>query len=376
MINKLLTISGIFIATLLTAQNHPDSLFYKRMEGTIGKKVFVTTHLVRVKDNVTGNYYYTFSGQDGTKQYGKTIELSGKMVNDTSVFLKEVGEDDFSFEGTLIDDRFTGKWHDADDEEKTLPFEMKSYYPKGSLPFSIHYLKSDYILDEKAENSPYADIELVLAWPSVKYFLPEIIDSVKQNILKSFFGENFTINLPDTMLASFEKEYYRNFDKQAGELYKKYNKIFNWEKMISMSVIFNSNYLLTLEYLRYAYSGGSHGITNTSYDVINLRDGSLLKYETVFKDNIDDTLSLLLTKRLKKDYRLNDTVSLKKAGFFYDTVKPNRNIFVNGNGIGFVYNNYEIAPSSQGIITVFLPFAQIKNLIRKGTPVYPLSHKE
>jgi len=344
------------------------------MEGTIGEKVLVTTHLIRVKDKLSGNYYYTFSGQDGKKQYGKTIELSGKMVNDTSVLLKEVGEDDFSFEGTLIDDRFTGSWHDAGDEEKVLPFEMKSFYPKGSLPFSVHYLKSDYILDDKNEDSPYADIELVLAWPTGKYFLPEVADSVKKYVLNSFFGKDFKINLPDSMLAVFEKEYYGNFDKQAGELYKKYHKIFNWEKVISMSVMFNSYYLLTLEYLRYAYSGGSHGITNTSYDVINLRDGSLLKYENVFKDNINDTLSILLTRKLKKDYGLYDTVSLKKAGFFYDTIKPNRNIFVNGNGIGFVYNNYEIAPSSQGTITVFLPFDNIKNLIKKGTPVYPLSH--
>ncbi len=372
----LLALTGVMMSTLLTAQNSGRTLFYKRMEGTIGEKVFVTAHLIRVKDNISGNYYYTFSGQDGTKQYGKTIELSGKMVNDTSVFLKEIGEDDYSFEGTLTDDRFTGNWHDPDDYEKTLPFEMKSYYPKGSLPFAIHYLKSDYILDEKQKDSPYADIELVLAWPSDNYFLPEIADSVKKAIVNSFFGDNFQINEPDSMLAFFEKEYYRNFDKQAGELYKKYNKIFNWEKMISMSVIFNSNYLLTLEYLRYAYSGGSHGITNTSYDVINLRDGNILKYETVFKENIKDTLSILLTQKLKKDYRLNDTVSLKKAGFFYDTVKPNRNIFANGNGIGFVYNNYEIAPSSQGTITVFLPYNEIKNLIKKGTPVYPLAQKE
>ncbi len=370
-----MTAGIIFLMTIsLFAGEEGDSLFYKRMEGTIGKKMNVTTHLIRIDDKLTGNYYYTFTGQDGKRQDGKTIDLSGKMVDDTAVYLKEIGQDGYSFEGKLTDDRFTGVWHDPEQEDKTLPFEMDAYYPKGSLPFKVHYLKSEYFADKKNPDAPSANIELVLAWPLKDYFMPEVLDSVRRKIMNSFFGDNFTRNLPDTLLVAFESEYYQNFDKQAGELFEKYHKVFNWEKMVSMSVLFNSNYLLTLEYLRYAYSGGSHGMTNISYDVINLRDGSTLGYESVFNKNAKDTLSSLLTAQLKKDYVLSAGVSLKKAGFFYDSISPNQNIYVNGNGVGFVYNSFEIAPYSQGIITVFLPFHQIEGIIKKGSPVYPLSH--
>ncbi len=376
--NRILILTSLLIIFIVNTSvgQTDDSLFYKRMVGTIGKKVNVTTHLIKVHDNLSGNYHYTFVGQDGKKQFGKTIELSGKVINDSIVLLKELGEDDYSFKGKLEDDRFAGVWHDPDDEEKSLPFEMEAYYPNGSFPFSIHYLKSEYFLNKNISQSPSANIELTLAWPSGHYFVPQVIDSVKTYIVKSFFGSDFNKNVPDSMLVTFEQEYYHNFVMQVGELYKKYKKVFNWEKTVSMSVVFNSNYLLTLEYLRYAYSGGNSGIINTSYDVINLRNGKLLDFTSIFKPNTKDTLSKLLTCQIKTDYKIKQNVSLKKAGFFYDTILPNSNIYVNGNGVGFVYNSYEIAPFSQGTITVFLPFLKIKGIIKKGTPVYQLSQQD
>ncbi|HEY9114603.1 MAG TPA: RsiV family protein, partial [Bacteroidales bacterium] len=58
-----------------------------------------------------------------------------------------------------------------------------------------------------------------------------------------------------------------------------------------------------------------------------------------------------------------------------DSISPNRNIYVNGNGIGFLYNSYEIAPYSTGATNVFLEFSQIKDLLRRGTPVYNMSRR-
>ncbi len=350
-----------------------DSLFYKRMEGTVGNGMKITSHLVRVYNDVSGNYFYTFRGEDGKLQYGKTIELSGKIVDDTALFLKEVGKTDFSFEGKLRDDRFSGTWRDPA-EDTLMPFEMSTYFPNGSMPFDVFYLKSEHRLKPDNPETPEANIELVLIWPEGDYFMPDVVDSVRQVITTAFYGENFDISSPGNMLSRYEQEYYNQFEEQAGELFNRYNKVFNWEKMINMSVVFNSNYLLTIEYLRYAYSGGSHGMTNTSYDVINLRDGSLIGYRDVFGEGAEDSLTLLLTRTLKSEYRIGEAVSLKKAGFFTDTVRPNRNIYVNGNGVGFVYNSYEIAPFSQGTISLFLPFRQIKGLIKKGTPVYLLAH--
>ena len=374
-IRAILTIWVVLFFALTGVYAQNGNLFYKRMEGNIGDRIKITTHLIRVYDDVSGNYFYTFEGEDGKLQYGKTIELSGKIADDTALYLKEVGKTDFSFEGRLEDDRFSGTWHDPA-EDTTMPFDMSTYFPNGAVAFDVHYLKSEHLLAKNDEEAPEANVELILLWPENNYFMPEVVDSVEKYITNAFYGENFKISQPDTMLVRYEREYYDQFEKQAGELYKKYHRVFNWEKMITMSVVFNSNYLVTLEYLRYAYSGGSHGMTNTSYDVINLRDGSLIGYRDVFKDVAGDSLTSLITNQIKKEYNIAKGVSLKKAGFFTDSVAPNRNIYVNGNGVGFVYNSYEIAPFSQGTISVFLPFNKIKGLIKKGTPVYQLAQGE
>ncbi len=372
MIKRVLTsvFLALFLAAQLLPQNRIDSLFYKRFEGSLGTNINVTTHIVRIFDKLSGNYFYIFTGQDGQKQYGKTIEING-VFQDDSLKLREFGNKHFSFNGILNDDRFTGTWHGPND--KDIDFEFSEYYPKGSMTFGVHYLKSEHFLDKKDVEAPSANIELTLIYPTGDYFLPKIGDSVKNDILKSYFGRNFQKRQVDSMLYAFEKEYYDNFDNENRRLYTENHKSFSWEKTITMSVLFNSNYLLSIEYLRYAYSGGSRGMTNTSYDVVNLRNGSLLDYSSVFKKNAVDSLSILLTNKLRHNYKISNDISLKKAGFFVDTIRPNHNIYINGNGVGFVYNVYEIAPPSSGTINIFLRFRSIKNIIAKSTPVYPLS---
>ena len=116
-------------------------------------------------------------------------------------------------------------------------------------------------------------------------------------------------------------------------------------------------------------------MTNISYDIIYLDDGQLLTYSTVFDEGTDDTLAVVLTKQLRSDYSIPEEISLKEAGFFVDKVNPNRNIYVNGSGVGFLYNSYEIAPYSQGATNIFLRWSQIRDLVRKGTPVYKMSRR-
>jgi len=252
---------------------------------------------------------------------------------------------------------------------------MEEYYPNGSLLFEIYYLNSEIKIDKSLKDSPVAEIELTLVYPSNRYFHPAIVDSVKNIIAKSYFGKGFDINKPQLMLENFEKEYFENYNKQAKSWHEVGGASFNWEKMMNMSVVYNSNYLVCTEYLRYAYAGGAHGMSNLSYDIINLDDGSKMFYKDIFVDNIDSTLTVLLTNQIRSDYQIPNEVNLKDAGFFVEQVKPNKNLFVDSGGIGFVYNSYEIAPYSRGATKILLDFEKIKHLIKIGTPVYRMSHR-
>lgn len=366
------TILLILTTVFLYGQQSGNKLQYKRYEGSIGEHISVTANIVRLFDKLGGSYQYKYLEADGSIYIGKTIELNGEIDKNDSVRLKEFGRKDFAFQGQMTKDKFKGTWNAPDN--KKVAFDLTEYYPNGSMAFDVHYLRSEGKLDPNESNSPVAEIELTLLFPEQKYFEPRIIDSVKQIITHSFFGNNFLKSSPDSLLLRFEEEYLSNYVKQNKNWHQS-GASFNWEKTVSMSVVYNSSYMLCLEYLRYAYSGGAHGMTNISYDIVHLDQGEVLSYSDVFITEADSTLSVLLTKQLRKDYKIPEDVSLKEAGFFVEQVKPNRNIFVDGNGVGFLFNSYEIAPYSQGATNVYLEFKQIKDLIRKGTPVYQMSHR-
>ena len=359
---------------ILFSQNtNQESKYYKRYQGKIGENINVTANIVRLYDNISGNYVYYFVDENNQMYYGKTIELSGDINKYDSLMLREFGSEEFTFVGLIEDKYYSGTWNA--DEDKAINFQMEEYYPNGSLPFEIYYLNSENKLDNNKADSPVAEIELTLIYPTSKYFQPDIVDSVRKIISKNYFGAGFEILKPQLMLENFEKEYLENYNKQAKKWHDSGGASFNWEKMVNMSVLNNSNYLLCTEYLRYAYAGGSHGMTNLSYDIINLDNGNKLYYDDIFIDNIDSTLTLILTQQLRTDYQIPDEVSLKEAGFFVEEVKPNKNVFVEAGGIGFVFNSFEIAPYSRGATRILLGFDQIKHLVKLGTPVYRMSQR-
>ena len=367
------TIILVLFSILVYGQQSKKTLQYKRFEGSIGADISITANIVRLFDKLAGNYQYSYLEDDGNMYFGKTIELSGKIDKNDSARLKEFGGKDYAFNGIMKDGVYSGKWNATDN--KKVAFEMKEYYPNGSMDFEVYYLRSEGKLNTTESNPPVAEIELTLLFPEEKYFEPRIIDSVKQIITNGFFGPDFKSAIPDSMLTGFEQEYFDNYVKQNKNWHENSGASFNWEKTLSMSVIYNSSYMLCLEYLRYAYTGGAHGMTNISYDIIHLDQGKLLTYSDVFIEDADSSLSILLTKQLRKDYSIPEEVSLKEAGFFVDQVKPNRNIYVDGNGVGFLFNSYEIAPYSQGATNIYLEFKQIKDLVKMGTPVYQMSRR-
>jgi len=371
LISLIISIS-FFLPVFLFAQNGEQIMNYTRYEGKINNSISITANIIRLNDQLSGNYQYRFVENNSDMYFGKTIELTGNIDKNNNAQLKEFGRNEFAFNGIMAADSFAGTWNAPDN--KKMHFEMKEYFPNGSMPFNVYYLKSNKKLDAKLSTSPSTEIELTLLFPD-KYMVPGVADSVKKIIAKSFFGPGFTVGDPNKMMDNFKKENWDNYIQQNEEWHKQ-GVSFSWEQMQSMAVTFNSNSLLCLEYLKYAFTGGAHGMTNLSYDIVYLETGELLTYSNIFKENTDDSLSVLLTKQLRKDYQVPDNVELSQAGFFVDSIYPNRNIYVNGNGIGFLFNSYEIAPYSNGATNVFLEFRQIKDLIRQGTPVYGMSRRQ
>ncbi len=341
------------------------------MKGTLGENINVTADLVRVKNDVEGNYEYMFSERDNDSvlnYYGKMIELNGKIYKNDSVKFKEGDSEDFTIKGVWGVDFFNGKWK-IPGEDDYLDMLLKEYYPGGSLPFKVYYLKSDKKLVPSRKDSPTASIELVFIYPAGNFVSSVVEARLKRNIAKSFFGEGISVNTPVKMMRYFEDEYYRMYDKNVEDWKKLGGASFNWEMIKKMTVRFNSDYLLCLKTDRFAYSGGAHGLENISYDIYDLKTGKRLGYNDIFKENSKKALTDIITKKMIKSEK-------DKSIYFVDTIAPNENVYVAGNGLGFQYSHYEIAPYAFGLPKVFLEFDEVKDYLKPGTIIYKMATRQ
>jgi hypothetical protein len=367
----------IVLPFVVVAQNKNNEKSYKHMEGKLGESIEVKANFIRLFNKIEGNYQYRYYENKDSGvicNYGRVIELSGEIYDNDSVRFKELGSGDYSLKGEWGNNYFRGKWSIPDDDNY-MDILLKEYYPENSFKFDVFYLQSEQKLVHEAKDSPLASIELVLLYPKDGHFKKEVKDTVEKYIVKNFFGNDFEKNTPEMMMLSYENNYYELYSENHDYWIENKGASFNWVSMNSMSVLFNSENLLCLEYQKYAFTGGAHGMENISYDIFDTKNGLKLNLKNIFNDNADSLLTNLITGYLIEKYKAKFETNLKDIGFFVDKVKPNENIYLTGNGIGFQYSSYEIAPYSFGLPNVFLEFDKIKDLIKKNSPVYDLISK-
>lgn len=342
------------------------------MNGHLGGNIEVTGNFQRAGSEVEGNYSYNLYVDDSLLHLSHIVTLYGDIDKHNKVIFKQLSENDTTITGLFADHRFTGNWHGAD--STTLPFDLTENYPEGSMPMSVFYLHSGKELSPKAQGTPTAEIELTLLYPkSSAHISGKVADSVKKFIQERVFGQFKSGELPASLLSKSEQNFYVWFD-ELNSHWKTNRKLgFNLKKSVQVSVIFNSYNLLCLQYKKRGYSGRGNPMETISYDMIDLRNGEKLTFENIFKPKTKTALERLVNKKIREDKGLSDSASLKKAGFFFDSIPVSRNIAFSGNGIYLIYNVYDIAPPTKGIQKVFLPFGELGTYIKSSSVLFPLS---
>ncbi len=365
----LITLVFLLLSVPLSAQQKNR---YTRMRGKMGENVDVTGNFQRTGSSVEGNYSYNIYVDDSLVHLSPVITLYGDIDKRNKVVLRKVSGNDTAMVGLFSDHRFSGFWHAPD--SSALWFDLNESYEKGSLPLAIFYLHSDKQLVPKIQDSPSAEIELTLLYPKNNAYIPEkVADSIKKFIQKQFFGQYKPAVLPSTLLEQDEANFYTRFNEFNSHWKSNRKMGLNLEKRENMNVVFNGYNLLCLQYKKRGYAGRGNPMEHLSYDMIDLRNGEKLSPENIFKPDSKKAIFALINKKIREDNDLNDTASLKKIGFFTDSIPISRNIRFNGNGLFFVYNVYDVAPPAFGVQKIFLPFSQIGPFIKPSCVLYRLA---
>lgn len=188
-------------------------------------------------------------------------------------------------------------------------------------------------------------------------------DTVSAKLTMMFAMDGKADSSVEAMTKNFLKSY-ADFKKTDPRT----NMFFTLED--SVKVLRQDTSFTTLQVKGYTYTGGAHGGSFIGFINWDTKAGKNLTLDDVFAPGYQDKLKAIAEKNFRKDEKLSETASLKDNYFFKDDkFALNTNFLVTPLGIKFLYNQYEIKPYAAGITELFIPYAQIKSLLRPGTVV-------
>jgi hypothetical protein len=363
----------IFICLLVPVSGFSQNTFYKHMEGSLGEGIHIKADLIRIEKKLSGYYYYSFMDtlqeMDFGLHTGKSMPVSGTINKDNTLEFKEYSSDmeGSVFRGKLDRGVLTGEWVSSDGS-KAIPFTLKETYPEGTIAFYVYHLTDTGPLLESS-SSPRASIDLTLLLPK-SYANAAPVDSANAVIYREFFSLDSAAGDPNLLLEQSRDKFFSNYRRANIDIYENGAASFDWSKSKAVRIQYNENQILSLEFFDYGSTGGAHGLMISKFAVLSLNDGHQIRLAELFREDYSNELRDILNARARMQYDLQEGGDLRDKGFFVENLEPTENFYINKDGIGFYYNQYEVAPFAIGPVDIFIPFIRLKRLINKEGELY------
>ncbi|PXV65518.1 uncharacterized protein DUF3298 [Dysgonomonas alginatilytica] len=148
----------------------------------------------------------------------------------------------------------------------------------------------------------------------------------------------------------------------------------DYYKNVITSVFDTTDITITARTETNEYMGGAHGSQYIAYYNIDTRNGSVIKENKLFKSGTKDKITEYIKEELAKTLNSQgDTITLLEP----DAIVPSENFYFDNRGIVYVYNSYEVAPYSDGLVQVSLPYDKIKDMLTSEyLPIMDLKTKK
>ena len=360
-------------AELVFPQNSAvvPSYFYKRLEGKIGDSTNIQMNLTRMDSVLDGNYFYEDTGEPIYFQYYSYMRDNG------SIHIEEEGgyDDDYNaiitgfFDGNFTSPyEITGKWMSQDSSD-IYDFYLNENYPPGSAKFDIKHLGKNY---GESEYAAYA-VSIDLDYPVMVDYPDQTVQQNINSYIMNFYlnasmnGEEGYTDLNERTDAFIES--YRTEIEADSEIFKDYKPIY--ENNEFTSIAFNSDNILSLEIVEYLFTGGAHGNSSFTLASFNLETGKQIKLDNIFYGDFESKLNEVGEAIFREQFQADSSQSLYNQGFFgfENGFALNDNFDIYKGGIKFQFNPYEAGAYAIGAPEVFIPWSEIRDIIRDDSPL-------
>jgi len=241
-------------------------------------------------------------------------------------------------------------------QEKKPKLENASYQMKS---FGKMYAKY---------NQPY-DVKVTISYPEIKdasslKVVKALNDKINQLILGPV-GE-------DTVFVSLE-ELFQKLSKSFDDLMSE-NPLFSapWELERNVEVTNNAKGIFSIKFTESSFLGGIHPNTVELFSNFDLKTGKELSLPDLFVNGFEEQLRTIAEKLFREQKKLSPEQNLEEADFMFESNRfaLNDNFYISSEGIGFFYNPYEIAAYVYGPTDLLIPYAKIKDIIKR-TDILP-----
>lgn len=192
---------------------------------------------------------------------------------------------------------------------------------------------------------------------------PALNDTIKNKLINIFMISE----RPDTSLAALTQHFIKNYEafKKSDPRTKMFYELDTHVKLIQQDTS-----LISLEYGGYTFQGGAHGASFTGYINWNPDTQKKITLEDILTDGYEPQLSKIAEGIFRKNEKLEPNASLEPNYFFKDgKFALNENYSITPMGIKFMYNQYEIKPYAAGQTELFIPYNDIRALIKPKSVV-------
>lgn len=189
----------------------------------------------------------------------------------------------------------------------------------------------------------------------------EVLEKISHSILGTAFDMEEDPGPVEETARRYENnlkdEYFNEFEdvKEAG--------VRSWEDRVNG--YFSGKYGPFVSYMveYYGFRGGAHGIATMTPVVFNSKTGDLVPEDTFFIDGYRNPVAALIRAHLPE--ALDGDDEALATLFEPDLIGPNGNYEVTKDGVTWYYQPYGIAPFDLGVISVTVPWKELKPYILK-----------
>lgn len=254
----------------------------------------------------------------------------------------------------------------------------KSDTPNDIVYDSVSVAKIYHL--ENDSTKPSCSLKINYIYP-VKYSNQDVLSKMQSELNFAFMeDEKYEKLSPKDAVDKYIEDYIENYKQDASEQFPDWAEsddpedYFSYYKTLSTKVLFDKGGLVSYQITSMDYKGGANSSTSYRNAVINLNTGESIYEKDIYVADYKDVLNPLLIKKIVEQNKVQTPEDLLMYGYWgIEDLTSSNNFSVDDKGITYIFNPGEYSAPTLGEIRVFLPYNEIKTILKEDSPISGLA---